>query len=96
MEFSGVKYNGKANRAPPPVVEKLEIPAQNDAVEPPGEEISTPIVDVSYSVKEICECWVVQERIRNEWKKKVCGYEDSTIMKEHIRLWAYAVASTVR
>ncbi|XP_011657601.1 uncharacterized protein LOC101209234 [Cucumis sativus] len=55
-------------------------------------------IDLSYAVKEICECWSFEEmRIGGgEKTKKMPSFEDSMAMKEHIRSWAYAVACTVR
>ncbi|KAA0057057.1 uncharacterized protein E6C27_scaffold96G002450 [Cucumis melo var. makuwa] len=55
-------------------------------------------IDLSYAVKEICECWSFEVmRIGGGKKtKKMPSFEDSMAMKEHIRSWAYAVACTVR
>lgn len=61
-------------------------------------------MDLSYAVKEICECWLFEEmRIgggnqyqRKKKTKKMPPFEDSLAMKEHIKSWAYAVACTVR
>ncbi|XP_038895160.1 uncharacterized protein LOC120083464 [Benincasa hispida] len=149
--FATVFSNRTPPPPPPPVVEN---PTQNDFVEPPGEEIATPLtpneqnnvgdekkiengggfgikteekeqrrknrgrrcwgleqrrkivgeMDLSYAVKEICECWLFEEtRIgggnqyqRKKKTKKMPPFEDSMAMKEHIRSWAYAVACTVR
>ncbi|XP_023520136.1 uncharacterized protein LOC111783440 [Cucurbita pepo subsp. pepo] len=63
-------------------------------------------MDLSDAVKEICECWLLEQRIgggnqyqrgrRKMKKKKMPPFEDSMAMKEHIRSWAFAVACIVR
>ncbi|KAK9268262.1 hypothetical protein L1049_010705 [Liquidambar formosana] len=66
-----------------------------------GHEVKWGYGHLGFHVKNVCGSWMVEEtcgyqRLSSQHHAKMPPLNDGMAMKEHLRSWAYAVASTVR